>query len=393
MTRNYVDTNLCNFTDQIMDIWAARRAEKQYFSDSALSGKINKDTLQKTTDVKPLAQNAQGEKSVTTSDGKDDGKISFKEKIKNFGEGLVKPIKTIFSSPKNMAITAASIAGGAALIALTGGAAAPVMVAAGLVGGTVQVGKGIYKQVNAKTDNEARMAWQDMGSGTFTIGASAAGAKSSLKAAKVDGAKNMSTIKAIGKCLVDLPKNIKTSFKNISSKVSATPVTNVPPEATSSPTVPSQPTVDVTPEPTVAPTTPSKPTVVVPPEPAVTPTVPSKPIVDVTPEPLVAPTVSSKPIVDVSPESASNRQNNILALPEPKIMPTMQEKPRFVIKPEQILSSKGAPKSNEILALPPAQERLALPAPKNSTVSEKLGILDRIKRFLNVFGLFLPKKN
>ena len=393
MTRNYVDTNLCNFTDQIMDIWAARRAEKQYFPDSALSGKINKDTLQKTTDVKPLAQNAQGEKSVTTSDGKDDGKISFKEKIKNFGEGLVKPIKTIFSSPKNMAITAASIAGGAALIALTGGAAAPVMVAAGLVGGTVQVGKGIYKQVNAKTDNEARMAWQDMGSGTFTIGASAAGAKSSLKAAKVDGAKNMSTIKAIGKCLVDLPKNIKTSFKNISSKVSATPVTNVPPEATSSPTVPSQPTVDVTPEPTVAPTTPSKPTVVVPPEPAVTPTVPSKPIVDVTPEPLVAPTVSSKPIVDVTPEAASIRQNNILALPEPKIMPTMQEKPRFVIKPEQILSSKGAPKSNEILALPPDQERLALPAPKNSTVSEKLGILDRIKRFLNVFGLFLPKKN
>ena len=393
MTRNYVDTNLCNFTDQIMDIWAARRAEKQYFPDSALSGKINKDTLQKTTDVKPLAQNAQGEKSVTTSDGKDDGKISFKEKIKNFGEGLVKPIKTIFSSPKNMAITAASIAGGAALIALTGGAAAPVMVAAGLVGGTVQVGKGIYKQVNAKTDNEARMAWQDMGSGTFTIGASAAGAKSSLKAAKVDGAKNMSTIKAIGKCLVDLPKNIKTSFKNISSKVSATPVTNVPPEATSSPTVPSQPTVDVTPEPTVAPTTPSQPTVVVPPEPAVTPTVPSKPIVDVTPEPLVAPTVSSKPIVDVTPEAASIRQNNILALPEPKIMPTMQEKPRFVIKPEQILSSKGAPKSNEILALPPAQERLALPAPKNSTVSEKLGILDRIKRFLNVFGLFLPKKN
>lgn len=393
MTRNYVDTNLCNFTDQIMDIWAARRAEKQYFPDSALSGKINKDTLQKTTDVKPLAQNAQGEKSVTTSDGKDDGKISFKEKIKNFGEGLVKPIKTIFSSPKNMIITAASIAGGAALIALTGGAAAPVMVAAGLIGGSIQVGKGIYKQVNAKTDNEAKQAWQDMGSGTFAIGVSAAGAKSSLKAAKVDGAKNMSTIKAIGKCLVDLPKNIKTSFKNISSKVSATPVTNVPPEATSSPTVPSQPTVDVTPEPTVAPTVPSKPTVVVPPEPSVTPTVPSKPIVDVTPEPLVAPTVSSKPIVDVTPESASIRQNNILALPEPKIMPTMQEKPRFVIKPEQILSSKGAPKSNEILALPPAQERLALPAPKNSTVSEKLGILDRIKRFLNVFGLFLPKKN
>lgn len=393
MTHNYVDSNLCDFKDQIMDIWAARRAEKRYFPDSALSGKIDKDILQKTTNAKPSAQNINLENSVTTSDGKDDGKISFKEKMKNFGEGLVKPIKNIFASPKNMLITAATIAGGAALIALTSGAAAPVMVAAGLIGGAVQIGKGIYKQVNAKTDNEAKQAWQEMGTGTFTLGVSAAGAKSSLKAANVDGAKDMSVLKAAGKCLIDLPKNIKTSFKNISSKVSATPVTNVPPEVTSSPTVPSQPTVDVTPEPTVAPTTPSQPTVVVPPEPAVTPTVPSKPIVDVTPEPLVAPTVSSKPIVDVTPEAASIRQNNILALPEPKIMPTMQEKPRFVIKPEQILSSKGAPKSNEILALPPAQERLALPAPKNSTVSEKLGILDRIKRFLNVFGLFLPKKN
>ena len=392
MTRNYVDTNLCNFTDQIMDIWAARRVEKQYFPDSALSGKIDKDILQKTTEVKPNVQNPNGEKSVATSDGKDDGKISFTEKMKNFGEGLVKPIKTIFSSPKNMLITAASIAGGAALIALTGGAAAPVMVAAGLVGGSVQVGKGIYRQVNAKTDNEARMAWQDMGSGTFTIGASAAGAKSSLKAAKVDGAKNMSTIKAIGKCLVDLPKNIKTSFKNISSKVSATPVTNVPPEATSSPTVPSQTTVasehplqtkvDVTPEPTVAPTVSSNSNVSVPPEPKVTPTAPSASIVDVTPEP------------------TSIKQNNILAFPEPKINPIIQEKPVFDIKPEQILSSKGASKSNEILALPTPQERLALPeapkrlalpTPKNSTISDKHGILGRIKNLLNVFGLFLSK--
>ena len=384
MTHNYVDTNLCNFTDQIMDIWAARRVEKQYFPDSALSGKIDKDTLQKTTEVKPNLQNSNGEKSVVTSDGKDDGKISFSEKMKNFGEGLVKPIKTIFSSPKNMLITAASIAGGAALIALTGGAAAPVMVAAGLLGGSVQIGKGIYRQANAKTDNEAKLAWQDMGSGTFTIGVSAAGAKSSLKAAKVDGAKNMSTIRAIGKCLVDLPKNIKTSFKNISSRVSATPVSNVPPEATSSPAVSSKPIVDVTPEPSVA------------------PTVSSKPIVDVTPEPSVTPTVSSKPIVDVIPEATSIRQNNILALPEPKINPIIQEKPVFEIKPEQILSSKGTSKPNEVLALPASQERLALPespkrlalpAPKNSTISDKLGILDRIKKFLNVFGLFLPKRN
>ena len=250
MTHNYVDSNLCDFKDQIMDIWAARRAEKRYFPDSALSGKIDKDTLQKSVEVTPSAPHTNVEKSAASSDGKDDGKISFKEKMQNFGEGLVKPIKNIFASPKNMAITAATIAGGTALIALTSGAAAPVMVAAGLIGGAVQIGKGIYKQVNAKTDNDARQAWQEMGTGTFTLGVSAAGAKSSLKAAKVDGAKDMSVIKAAGKCIVDLPKNIKASVKNISSNIKVTPIVDVSPE----PTAPVKPTTNIAQEPSVAPT-------------------------------------------------------------------------------------------------------------------------------------------
>ena len=356
MTHNYVDSNLCDFKDQIMDIWAARRAEKRYFPDSALSGKIDKDTLQKTTNVKPSAPNTNVEKSAASSDGKDDGKISFKEKMQNFGEGLVKPIKNIFASPKNMAITAATIAGGTALIALTSGAAAPVMVAAGLIGGAVQIGKGIYKQVNAKTDNDARQAWQEMGTGTFTLGVSAAGAKSSLKAAKVDGAKDMSVIKAAGKCIVDLPKNIKASVKNISSNIKVAPV------------------VDVTPEPTSA-----KPTGNVTQEPSVAPTAPVKPPGNVPQDTTVVPAVSSKP-------------EQILALPEPKANPAYILKPKevFQLHEPKVVSPTKSP---EILALPEPPKRLALPEPKNINTSEKVGILARIKRFLNVFGLFLPKNN
>ena len=342
MTYNYVDTNLCNFTDDIMDIWAARRAEKQYFPDSALSGKINKDTLQKTTEVKPNVQNPNGEKSVATSDGKDDGKISFTEKMKNFGEGLVKPIKTIFSSPKNMVITAASIAGGAALIALTGGAAAPVMVAAGLAGGTVQVGKGIYRQLNAKTDNEARLAWQDMGSGTFTIGASAAGAKSSLKAAPAD----------------------------------------VTPESTLTPNVSSKPTVDVVPEVNA------------------NHTVSSNEIVDVIPESKLNVAVPSSQPVKLIPERTSASTNKQLTLVENKVAPT------FALKPKEILalpesSSVSSGKSSALVVLPenkpvllnPSKKQTLLALPPHKGVKEKLSLFDRIKQLLNVFGLFLSKNN
>ncbi len=208
MIPNYVDTNLCDFTGQILESWGVKstKYKKPYYSNSALSRQITNDKLEKT--------------SKYCKDGKDDGKISFKEKMKNFGKGIIKPVKTMFSSPKNIALTAASIIGGAALIAATGGAAAPVMVAAGLLGGGIQIGKGIYKQAKATTDEQAANAWQDMGSGTFTVGVSAAGAKSALKTAGVQGAKEMSTFAAIKNCIKSAPKNISKSVSGVSSKLS-----------------------------------------------------------------------------------------------------------------------------------------------------------------------------
>lgn len=208
MIPNYVDTNLCDFTGQILESWGVKseKYSKPYLPNSALSRQITNDTLEK--------------KPSLCKDGKDDGKISFKEKLKNIGEGIVKPIKSMFSSPKNIALTAASILGGAALIAATGGAAAPVMVAAGLLGGGIQLGKGIYSQAKATTDEQAAKAWQDIGSGTFTIGVSAVGAKSALKTAGVEGAKEMSTFSAIKNCIKNTPKNISKSFSGISSKIS-----------------------------------------------------------------------------------------------------------------------------------------------------------------------------
>ncbi len=153
------------------------------------------------------------------TDGKDDGKISFTEKLKNFGKGLIAPITNMFKSPKNFLIGAATIAAGAGLIALTGGAAAPIFIAAGVTLGTVQIGKGIYKASTAETDAEAKEAWQGIGTGTFSVAASVAGAKSAAKAGGIQGSENMNAFQAVKACFKNVPSAIKNSWTNATSNI------------------------------------------------------------------------------------------------------------------------------------------------------------------------------
>lgn len=257
-----------------MEKFMAQDAERRLFGNSVLA-EIETDNFQpqvnstkknnnsKQTDV--IKDKLEVSKSNDKHNNLDDGKISFKEKVKNFGKGLIAPIKNMFSSPKNIAITAVSALGCAALIGLTGGAAAPVLVAVGLIGGGVQIVKGIQKQAKAKTDAQAAQAWQDMGSGTFTVGVSALGAKTSLKAngANVSG---MSTLKAAGKCIADVPKNISTGFStakvnisNFASSLKTPPVVpnSAPSSSASSPALPPAPSAPALPPASSAPVTPT----------------------------------------------------------------------------------------------------------------------------------------
>lgn len=283
-----------------MEKYRAQEAERRLFGSSVLAeieannfqpkvNHVTKKNNPKQTNV--IQDKIEVSKPADKNTNLDDGKISFKEKVKNFGKGLVAPIKNIFASPKNIAITAATALGCAALIGITGGAAAPVLVAAGLIGGGVQIIKGIQKQAKATTDAQAEQAWQDMGSGTFTVGVSALGAKSSLKAAGTD-VTGMSALKAAGKCIADVPKNISTGFStakaniaNFATGLKTPPVapTSAPSAPTSAPSVPtSVPSVPTSAPsvPTSAPSVPSSaPTMptVVPSTPTVTPTTPTVP--------------------------------------------------------------------------------------------------------------------
>ena len=105
-------------------------------------------------------------------------KVSFGEGFGAFCKGLIKPIVNIFKHPVKSALM---IGLTAALIIGTGGAAVPFLVAAGVAMGGFQIAKGGYKALTANSKAEKLGAWEDVGEGTFTVGASLAGAKSYAK--------------------------------------------------------------------------------------------------------------------------------------------------------------------------------------------------------------------
>lgn len=146
----------------------------------------------------------------------DDGKISTADKVKSFLKGVVSPVTSMFSSPKNFAIGALSMAAGAALIVATGGAAAPLFVAAGLVGGTIQFAKSAYGAAVATTDDEARAAWQGMGTGAGAVAGSVAGSKTALNAAGVNAAKT-GIFASVVECFKAIPSCLSKSFNSFSS--------------------------------------------------------------------------------------------------------------------------------------------------------------------------------
>lgn len=115
-----------------------------------------------------------------------DGKFSTSEAMKNFSKGLISPLTNMFSSPKNFAIGTGMIVGSSLLLAGTGGAAAPLLVAVGVGLGAMQAGEGAYKIIKAKNGDDIEKACYDIGGATSTIGLSMMGAKSSLKQANLE---------------------------------------------------------------------------------------------------------------------------------------------------------------------------------------------------------------
>lgn len=167
-------------------------------------------------------------KTAKKKDTKDDGKISFGEKLKAMGNGIVNSFKGMvcdkngkFSIKKTLT-TAAVTAGAIGLTVATGGAAAPALITIGATLGAVQLGSGIIKACKAKTDAQAKQAWGDIGSGALILTTSVLGAKGSLKVAGVKEASNMNALKATAYCFKTTPKSVGTSLKTLASREALT---------------------------------------------------------------------------------------------------------------------------------------------------------------------------
>lgn len=174
------------------------------------------------------------------TDGKDDGKIgvfsAIGNTIKGVGKTIVNGVKGMFTTTDENGNTKFSL--GKTLLSVGTAAACVAFPAVGLaacvVGGTmgaIQVGKGVIKAATAETDAEAKQAWQDIGGGAFTVGASVVGAKAGYNAVKntAGGATSalgqLDDAATIGQKAVALGKDMITSTKNQASKIrtAATP--------------------------------------------------------------------------------------------------------------------------------------------------------------------------
>lgn len=124
----------------------------------------------------------------SSTDGKDDGKIGFwkatghtlKGGLKFLG-GLVGFDKDWNWSAGRLAKNALFAAGAVAIGVLTGPVGWAVMAGIGVTSAGLGVAKSAYKAYNAKTDAECAAAFEDVGSNSLALAASAVGAKTAMK--------------------------------------------------------------------------------------------------------------------------------------------------------------------------------------------------------------------
>ena len=158
------------------------------------------------------------------TDGKNDGKISFGQKLKNLGKGVVKTFTGMFTDKdgkfslkqtlKSVAIAGACIAASAILPGV-----GSALVYAGLALGTAGLVKNGVKAAKATTDQEAEQAWQGIGTSGTVVAMSLAGIKQKGAAANAEaGITKGSGVKgAIKGFFSDMKSGFKVTNSDIAS--------------------------------------------------------------------------------------------------------------------------------------------------------------------------------
>ena len=163
-----------------------------------------------------------------STDGNDDGKLSFKEGSVSFLKGLLGGIpKAIIEHPIASAVT---IGVGAGLVALTGGAILPVLTAFGIATGVGMIGVGTYKALTAEKDGDAKQALETMGTGVATTVLSMLSAGKALSKAEQAGVKSAHVAEDANifqksvQVFKAIPESLKMSKQWAMSYIKGTPI-------------------------------------------------------------------------------------------------------------------------------------------------------------------------
>ncbi|MCQ2740388.1 MAG: hypothetical protein MJ237_09240, partial [bacterium] len=204
-----------------------KRKEYTIFAQEASAKGIDAKDINEALDMNGLQRWWYDVDKIST-DGKDDGKLSFKEGITSLAKGLIGGIPK--AMVKHPIATVATIGVCAGLTVLTGGAILPVLTAIGLATGVGMVGVGTYKAITAKTDSEAKQALETVGMGVTTSVMSAVSAEKALAKAEQAGVKSAHVEKGanifqkIGQTFKAIPESLKMSKNWAMSYIKGTPV-------------------------------------------------------------------------------------------------------------------------------------------------------------------------
>ena len=171
-------------------------------------------------------------KDKVSTDGKDDGELSFGEKAESFGKGFLGGI--VKSAVEHPIATGLTILGVAALEFFTAGAATPFIAAGFGAMSAYNIYEGVKEAQNAKTDGKAKVAYEHIGEGTFGVAASAGGLKifKGTKGAKTNAKSSAKSTEPTAERTSANPKapeptNTATSVNDAATTSKPIPSTNV----------------------------------------------------------------------------------------------------------------------------------------------------------------------
>lgn len=192
--------------------------EYQFFAQEASNQGFDYKTIGDTLDMNAFERWWFDVDKVST-DGKDDGNLSIGEKLEYGAKGLFGGIaKGLLKHPVASAL---GIAAGVGLTVLTGGAALPALAVLGVGLGGFSIVKNSLAASEAKTDAEAKAAYEGIGTGVATVALSVSGVKAANKAGakagveSLQGLENASYMKNLGAAFKSMPEALKVSGSNI----------------------------------------------------------------------------------------------------------------------------------------------------------------------------------